>query len=478
MAVPSFKRKHRSSSDGHSLPFTSPRTPSPSPMAWRGLTRRGFRYLILAMLAAIGVLTYTYTHRHRLPPLYENVRAEEQRLSHYKEYQHQSIKYFFAANHAHSSGWGNIMQDLIMMGLLAHATNRSFVFDDYVWNPDGSLYTDYNGKLIPSRIPLSALLSGPMVGGSMPPGDDTPRSVSKDFFHHVCPNPTVIQVPDVNTDQMRFNDDAAYVFEKWVEKINSVEDPCLMLDPSNNQVFEFWIFGNKERMLTIWPYLVNSPVATHWGWSPLIHDAYRKNRHLFQPTKSGLFAGFFFPEKENMTAPIPGLLAIHIRRGDFKDHCQNLAQWSANWNAFNSFPEFHDKFDPPPDDGSGETSQKNIDLYVQRCYPSIEQIVDKVRQVRMGATENLRYLYIMTNGAIPWVEELKATLALDMDWEHVGSSRDLKLTWEQKFVAQALDMYVAQRAQVLIGNGWSSLTSNVVMLRMIHGFEADTNRFW
>lgn len=95
-----------------------------------------------------------------------------------------------------------------------------------------------------------------------------------------------------------------------------------------------------------------------------------------------------------------------------------------------------------------------MDHYIRRCYPSIQQIVEKIRQVRMESTgDRLRYLYVMTNGPIPWVEELKQAIAQDMIWEHIGSSRDLRLTWEQKFVAQALDMYVAQRAQVLIGNG-------------------------
>ncbi|KAH0836501.1 hypothetical protein J3R83DRAFT_8138 [Lanmaoa asiatica] len=212
------------------------------------LTRRGFRLLAIVLLSSVGLLIFICWHDilqaflgPRLPPLYEKVREKEQSLLHYKEYEHKKVKYFFPANHAHSSGWGNVMQDFVVMGLLAHTTNRSFVFDDYVWNPDGSLYSEYNGKLIPSRIPLSALLGGPMVGGPWPPGDDAPLSVSKEFFHKVCPNPTVLQVPDVNTDEMRFGDiSAAYVFEKWVEKIKSIEDPCLMLDPSNNQIFEIW----------------------------------------------------------------------------------------------------------------------------------------------------------------------------------------------------------------------------------------------
>ena len=160
-----------------------------------------------------------------------------------------------------------------------------------------------------------------------------------------------------------------------------------------------------------------------------------------------------------MSLAIPGLLAIHVRRGDFKDHCVHLAKWSSDWNAFNSFPEFYDKFDRPTDGGWGETSEANIELYIRRCYPSIEQISEKVSQIQKEAVDPLRYLYIMTNGPTPWVEELKSALAQDMSWDHVGSSRDLKTTWEQNFVAQALDMYVAQRAQVFIGNGVSVLRS-------------------
>ena len=370
------------------------------------------------------------------------------------------------------------------------------MFNDYIWNPDGSLYSDYNGKKIPSRTPLSALLggkrrprfcfvnswlsTGPIVGDPWPPGDQTPLSVSREFFHKVCPNPTVLQTSDINTEEVRFNDDiaASYIFEKWVEKINSIDEPCLMLDPSNTPIFEYWyavyltwhdllmrrgppnrIFGNKKRMLSIWPYLSKSPAATHWGWSPLVYDAFRRNRHLFEPTKETFLGGLFNSQEDNTSLAVPGLLAIHVRRGDFKDHCVHLGKWSSDWHAFNSFPEFDDKFDRPTDGGWGETSEANMELYIRRCYPSIEQIVDKVSQVQREAADPLRYLYIMTNGPVPWIQELKSALAQNMSWDHVGSSRDLKLTWEQKFVAQALDMYVAQRSQVFIGNGVSALCS-------------------
>ena len=81
-----------------------------------------------------------------------------------------------------------------------------------------------------------------MVGGSWPHGDQTPLSVSREFFHKVCPNPTVLHTSHINSEEVRFNDDilASYLFEKWVEKINLMDDPCIMLDPSGNAIFEYW----------------------------------------------------------------------------------------------------------------------------------------------------------------------------------------------------------------------------------------------
>lgn len=41
-----------------------------------------------------------------------------------------------------------------------------------------------------------------------------------------------------------------------------------------------------------------------------------------------------------------------------------------------------------------------------------------------------------------------------------------------------VDMAIGARADVLIGNGWSSLTAHIVMLRMGHDVENERNRFW
>lgn len=191
------------------------------------------------------------------------------------------------------------------------------------------------------------------------------------------------------------------------------------------------------------------PALTHWGWSPLIHDTFEANRGLIFPPALDWSEG----QDSRVAETMAGLLVIHVRRGDFAGHCKYLANVNVDWNAFNSFPELPDKYDQVHSDP--RLSPENHKAYMDHCYPTMEQIVEKVETVREESWEPLDHIYIMTNGADSWVADLKMALHDLGGWEHVGSNRDLSLTWEQKFVAQAVDMLVAQRAQVFIGNGVS-----------------------
>lgn len=75
-----------------------------------GLTKRGTRFLLLAILLCFvlpGILYYRETVRNyftdHLPPLYEDYHEREQNLEHYKDYEaRKDVKYLWSANHAHS----------------------------------------------------------------------------------------------------------------------------------------------------------------------------------------------------------------------------------------------------------------------------------------------------------------------------------------------------------------------------------------
>ena len=73
----------------------------------------------------------------------------------------------------------------------------------------------------------------------------------------------------------------------------------------------------------------------------------------------------------------------------------------------------------------------------------------------VGGKKKLRRLFIMTNGERGWVASLKQRLYQEGGWDSILSSRDLVLSPEQKAVAQTVDMAIAQRAAVFLGNGVS-----------------------
>ena len=214
-------------------------------------------------------------------------------------------------------------------------------------------------------------------------------------------------------------------------------------------------------MKDIWHEYSTSPIITHFRWSPLIELAFDTNRELFfsGTTVEQYLSQQPFTSNAERYSVVPGLLAIHVRRGDFEDHCTHLANWSSDYVSFCSFPELPDQFSPPSHEDWGTNTPENHAIYKARCYPSIEQIVRKVQAVRQTeAGMGLRRAYIMTNGSPEFIKELKLALQAEGEWDQVSSSRDLVLNREQKYVAQAVDMLVGQRAQVLIGNGVRQLS--------------------
>jgi hypothetical protein len=176
-------------------------------------------------------------------------------------------------------------------------------------------------------------------------------------------------------------------------------------------------------------------------------------------------------------------------------------------------------FTQPGDTLIVSSQDEKVKYYTKHCYPDIGQVVERVRQVvhdyeafardrysgglfrwssqkyenwgsktrqkrwrwrwrwsaGRGSVGNkmLKRIYIMTNGDRQLLEELKQALMddaehsklsngethrdweFDWTWEGISTSRDLELGWEETRVSQALDMYIAQRSELFIGNGVS-----------------------
>ena len=171
---------------------------------------------------------------------------------------------------------------------------------------------------------------------------------------------------------------------------------------------------------------------------------------------------FFSPEQAVLSNRYHSMMAIHIRRGDYRAACQGFSEWGSNFYGWNLLPELPDWFVPPPGSGSGYTKSKKEALYFKRCFPTEDQIVAKVMESKLdwetggdGRSE-LQLLYIMTNAENGWIEALKARLRAE-GWPTVISGTDLLLDDEQTGVGMAVDMDIGRRAGLFIGNGVSDL---------------------
>ncbi|KAH9854348.1 hypothetical protein C2E23DRAFT_818297 [Lenzites betulinus] len=472
------------------------------PMTQHYLRYIARRYLSLVVLA-IGVsllaggiyylgeespVAFRYTYRDlvptlstSLPPLYENYhRAELSLPQHHWEQTEarKDEKFLFVAGHSRNCGWGNAMQELLLNAYMAYKSGRAFVFANYTWNADGSQYSEYNGKKIPSLIPYSAIIRGQIVGGSFPPGDDTPLAVHRDYFEAMCRVKTTFIREDIS-EIINYKNSAKEITDGWRDKLAGVDDPCVQTAIESGQIYNFDVFGDPGAMLDIWPEFSTSPIITRFAWSALVELAFDSNRALFLPATSTESYLSHVPQTHTNAerySQIDGLMAVHVRRGDFGDHCEWLGAIGATYAAFNAFPTMQDQYIPSRT-GNVEVDQAHARPH---CFPSVAQIVRRIGEVRRSeAGEGVRRLHVMTNGDRQFVEELRAALLKEGEWpEGVTTSRDLVLDWEQRYVAQGVDMLVGQRAQVFIGNGFSTMTANIVTMRMANGFSSDSTRFW
>ncbi|KAF7421334.1 hypothetical protein PC9H_011857 [Pleurotus ostreatus] len=508
---------------------------------------------LLFAVALVPILLVAAVLWSGIPPDFKDVREYERRLPQHNgnDAMARGDRYLRFPGHLWGHGLNNVLQEALLMSYLAYEANRSYVFEDYVWSHTPFSYTLYDFALRPARIPLNAFISGPTAGGPMP---DVAAAVSSSFFEKVCPKASrkVISSRDAPTDA-----EGSMLIKWWVDKLETVPDRCVEVDSSEKVVFDRFLFGGP-RILSILPGMFSSPILSRFSWSPLVLSAITRNFAVLRPqnldvllysphagsrvfsassslkqsastddssstseshtsiSTSSSSSSSSSSTSDSSTYPpmFEGMLAVHIRRGDYKRHCPRLAQWHSNYMGIAQLPGLPDRFDPSSfdhdegiaasstDDEVGNERDGNTDpedtphtreeYYLAHCLPSVSQIVKRLSAVRREhnlqqqnqdtnmtlALPPLSKVYVLTNGWSFWLSQLFESLKAD-GWEDVVSSFNVEgnLDREQKYVGMAVDMAIAERAEVFVGNGFSSLSANIILLRMARGMDIRTNRF-
>ncbi|KAJ6453085.1 hypothetical protein C8R45DRAFT_1039525 [Mycena sanguinolenta] len=478
------------------LPETSHHEPRP-----RGRRRPHgcFRFFtlrrLLLLLAFIPLLLMIGVLLGGIPPTYNDIRAYEAKLpqNNVSDLSIADERTFLRfPGHLWGHGLNNVLQEAIVMGYLAHLSGRVYVFEDYTWSHLPTPYTIYDFALRSTRIPLNAFIAGPLAGGPFPVPDENAvekRAVSAAFYEKACPRSAVHLVSSVGAPT---DAEGSALLEWWVKRLSDVHGArCVEIDSSEQPVFDRFLFGSP-RLLSLLPGLNASPILGAFAWSPLVHSAVVRNFAVLRPTDP---AALYPPPRplsltadksSHLSSPdipdshrsLTGLVAVHLRRGDYARHCPRLAQWGSGYMGVNTHLSLPDRFVIP----TNTTPEATEAHYLEHCLPTPAQLAARLHTVRAEhaarhpGEAQLSRVYILTNAWGWFVNSVRSELVKD-GWDEVWGSGDIVLDPAQAGVGMAVDMRIGEGAEVFLGNGFSSLTSNIVMLRLARGLEPESNRF-
>ncbi|KAJ7776783.1 hypothetical protein DFH07DRAFT_865639 [Mycena maculata] len=375
-------------------------------------------------------------------------------------------RYVKFSNQNKGLGWNNCLNEELMNLHLSYLSDRAYVFSPFIWASHHYPWPASQWSSLPASTPfgpttpLNALVAGPLAGGPWSPGDPAPRSVSADWWDIVCP---VAERFTLNTTSIKpFLGDLPgnEVLAAWdtaAARCVEVIPPDFDVDPLP-QTFDLWIWGS-ERVLSLWEGFRSSPASVLLGPSPVVEGALARNSYLWAP-RARVHAG------AKAYDPPARMLAVHVRRGDYIAHCPNLAAWGSSYYGWAQLASLPDHFRRGADD---------TEEALRHCLPTAAQFAERIAVARdeyvgAGGGRVVDILYLLTNEEGEWLDELLAAVRVQ-GWATVATSRDLVLDPEQEEVGMAVDMEIARRAAVFLGNGWSSFTSNVVHQRLVDGKE-------
>jgi len=283
---------------------------------------------------------------------------------------------------------------------------------------------------------------------------------------------------------------AADAFEHWVNIITEEEERCINIVGRNMEEVSS-IFSPETlkvpNILSFWAEFITSPTARLLRPSLLVESAININEHLFF-------------DNNNIHDPsrYESVMAVHLRRSDFKEHCTNVAISNTSFYMWNGLFGLPDRLSTDisgqrpliPNKENIPVSSSEVTSYLQgRCYPTIASIVTKINATKSerrddnlpsdGVSPSLDIVYLMTNEGTEqeWIETLRRKL-LSVGWKKVLTGKDFEMNPEQRAVGMAVDMEIARRAGVFIGNGWSALSSGVTQRRLVNGRLPTSIRFW
>ncbi|KAF8069984.1 hypothetical protein FPV67DRAFT_1623431 [Lyophyllum atratum] len=390
---------------------------------------RLFRVFLVFVIVISLLISYLFLKSRPSYALYEALAKYEVAESRRFIRNSPENKYVFFKQ-LQGAGFNNQAQEIILFHHLALLTGRVYVYQPIIWRPRGSEAT----------VPLSAFMPGV-----------TRNSISAAVFEEAC---SPEETKHVN---IHVNNPSLWEYTK---QSLSGNEKCIFVD---NWILN-WDFLASSALRDIWPDF-QKYLADYFQWSdPIRTIAFR--------TRAALSLQWDWDPSITDGEPY---VALHFRRGDFEGHCQSLAETHTGFTTWATLPSLETSIYPPALDTSNQTS------VTDHCYPSLNRILDIIDSV-VRDKPHLRTLHVLHDGAwdhpLVYAQHYKLKAALtdsarakSAGWvggpmKRVTHSGQVPIKWGEADWAVTVDVELARRAEVFIGNGYSSLSTQVIALRL------------
>ncbi|GAA93617.1 uncharacterized protein L969DRAFT_100364 [Mixia osmundae IAM 14324] len=175
--------------------------------------------------------------------------------------------------------------------------------------------------------------------------------------------------------------------------------------------------------------------------------------------------------------PSTGFMAVHMRLGDFTDHCRYLASVQYRSAGVAAHPIFSRRKPPPY-----ASAKRNLttDEWLLHCSPTPQRYLNLIdvalREHERRTGGRLRGIYILHNAGsdeddaiVDWLHDRLVLEPYALEF----ASSESAVVWsrpvdelERDDYAFAVDMEIAAQADVFIGNSFSSMSSNILAQRL------------
>lgn len=294
-------------------------------------------------------------------------------------------------------------------------------------------------------MPLSAFLRGP-----------TESTISEAIFDQVCSPEQIVNIRLV-----------VDYSEQWQHALNALRngERCIVVE---DKIFNWGYVKSVTFGATL-------TQARRYLSSPALHDIWPSFQQYIHDRFSWSDQVLQIVNRTQTELNLTSYMALHLRRGDFEDHCGYLASTQTGFTTWATLPSLAASIYPPALDTG------NASTVLAHCYPSLRRILAAV-SAQARTRPDLRALHIMHDGALDHplvylhVQKLVAAL-MDAGWvaeqgwaggpmRKVTTSTDVGLLRGERDWAVCVDVELGRRAAVFIGNGFSSLSTQVVALRL------------